>query len=333
VKRGRELFDTFERICKYAKDTSADAVIIAGDLFDTGKATAREISNILSEIEECRHIRFLYVCGNHEGDIILKSTQELPSNLTVFGNTWEYVNIGDVTFAGKSRVGDGLFSDLTLDVSRKNIVILHGDARPGKNADSIINLTDAAEKGIDYLALGHYHTYRVIPIDRRGIAVYCGTPEGRGFDEIGEMGFVEIDTDKDINHKFIPFSKRTVRNIEADLTGVNTELQVREAINRALDSARAEDMVRITLVGERQLELRYDKDRICKAKRDDYFHLEIKDESRLYINPEDYKFDKTLKGEFIRLCLSEEDLDNEERELMIRSGLSALAGEAFDGIE
>ena len=39
-------------------------------------------------------------------------------------------------------------------------------------------------------------------------------------------------------------------------------------------------------------------------------------------------YDKSLKGEFIRLVLSKEDMSKEEKDKVIRTGLAALMGEA-----
>ena len=44
---------------------------------------------------------------------------------------------------------------------------------------------------------------------------------------------------------------------------------------------------------------------------------------------QDYKNDKSLKGEFIRLVLSKEDLTQKQKEAIIECGLRALAGETI----
>ena len=40
-----------------------------------------------------------------------------------------------------------------------------------------------------------------------------------------------------------------------------------------------------------------------------------------------YKYDRTLKGEFIRLVTSKTDITDEEKDKIIRTGLAALMGE------
>lgn len=57
-----------------------------------------------------------------------------------------------------------------------------------------LNLNRLRGKGIDYLALGHIHQHREEKLDDRGIYVYSGCLDGRGFDECGEKGFVLVET-------------------------------------------------------------------------------------------------------------------------------------------
>ena len=52
----------------------------------------------------------------------------------------------------------------------------------------------------------------------------------------------------------------------------------------------------------------------------------MKDETRLAIDPERYRNDVSLKGEFIRQVLASE-LSEHEKAAVIRAGVLALAGE------
>ena len=45
------------------------------------------------------------------------------------------------------------------------------------------------------------------------------------------------------------------------------------------------------------------------------------------INPEDYKHDMSLKGEFIRTVSADESLDQATKEKIIACGINALMGE------
>ena len=57
----------------------------------------------------------------------------------------------------------------------------------------------------------------------------------------------------------------------------------------------------------------------------------FKDSTRIAINPEDYKLDKSLKGEFIRTVSADPALTDEEKGKIIACGINALVGvDLFD---
>ena len=49
------------------------------------------------------------------------------------------------------------------------------------------------------------------------------------------------------------------------------------------------------------------------------------------IDPEDYRYDKSLKGEFIRTVLSSPETDGITKEKIISCGINALMGEELFG--
>ena len=105
---------------------------------------------------------------------------------------------------------------------------------------------------------------------------------------------------------------------------------VETRIKDALIGENPENLVRINFIGDRELELRCDRDFLTQRFSETFYYFEIKDSSKLLTRTEDYRYDKSLKGEFIRLCLADETLSDEEKEKIIHCGLSALMGEAFD---
>ncbi|MBQ3017056.1 MAG: DNA repair exonuclease [Clostridia bacterium] len=331
ASRRRELTQSFLRMCSEGMNMGASAMIIAGDLFDTEKITRRELDSLLAIIERAEAMTFFYLPGNHERDALAASGEQLPKNLIFFGKDWTYYKLGDTTLVGRSETAADMFDTLRLSPYDKNIVVLHGELRDRSAAGGVIGLTDAADKNIDYMALGHYHTYGKTPIDRRGVAVYSGTPEGRGFDEVGEMGFSLISCDEGgVRHRFVPFAKRKLYITDVDITGALRTTDVERRIAEATADIGSEHLIRVNFIGERELELRCDKAFLTDRFSEKFYYFEIKDSSKLLTRAEDYRFDKSLKGEFIRLCLADETLTDEEKEKIIHCGLSALAGEAFD---
>lgn len=119
-----------------------------------------------------------------------------------------------------------------------------------KDTPNTINLKKLQNKNIDYLALGDYHTYQFDKLDMRGNYCYSGCPEGRGFDETGEKGFVLLNCERgNVQHQFIPFCKRTVHEINADIGAAASCADIESLVYGATKDVKADDLVRVNLTG------------------------------------------------------------------------------------
>lgn len=327
-ERRRELLSGFGRLVEEARALSVEAIIIAGDLFDSERVSRRALDTALSIIEEAKGITFFYLQGNHEGDALITSARAMPENLKIFGKDWTYFNMGNLTIAGRSEISENMFDTLSLSADRKNIVVLHGELRDRSSTPDSIGIKEAAGKNIDYLALGHYHSYSAEAIDDKGAAVYCGTLEGRGFDEVGDKGYTLLSTDSDrIIHSFRPFAKRRLHIIPLELDGAVRTAEIGERAARVLRGIPSSDIVRLELCGRYFPNLWKDTDGLLREWEHRFYYFEIKDSSKIAINPDDYRHDKSLKGEFIRTVSRDPSLDEETKEKIIACGINALMGE------
>ncbi|MBQ8528703.1 MAG: metallophosphoesterase [Clostridia bacterium] len=328
-ERSRELTDTFRKIVNFATREGASAIIIAGDLFDCERVSAKIYDEVTGIIEGSK-INFFYLPGNHEGDSFVGSGRTLPKNLYTFGEEWTYFELEDTVIGGRSLCSPDLFSTYRAHPEKKNIAVLHGELRDRSASPATVGLKDARGVGLDYLALGHYHGYRCERIDERGVAVYCGAPECRGFDECGEHGYVVIDTEGDgVTHRFVPSAVRELHIVELDVTGALSQREIEDGAEGQLSGISAKDMVRLRLSGKRKIDLNCDTDSLYRRFCHNFYYFEVKDSTGLEIRAEDYAHDKSLKGEFLRCVLSDESLTKEERDRIITCGLYALAGEAL----
>ena len=55
--------------------------------------------------------------------------------------------------------------------------------------------------------------------------------------------------------------------------------------------------------------------------------MEIKEECRLVLRQEEYREEKSLKGEFLRRVMGSENLTEEEKEKIVLLGIGLLQGE------
>lgn len=325
--RRKELLTTLEIIIERARKVSAEAIIIAGDLFDSERATKSAKSRTYSAIERASDISFIYTAGNHEGDTL--SYDELPKNLIVLsGDGWSYHSLGDVCFAAKRALGAGMFDDYEPR-GKINIAVLHGELR--SYTDGAISPKEAAGRSLDYIALGHYHTYSATKIDDRCTAVYSGAPHGRGFDELGELGYVVIDTDTvPVSHSFAPLGMRRILVREVDVTGLARNLDIESRIQESCADVREIDLLKVVLIGERTLDFSPDTDAIYDRFANNYFHFEVVNETKVKIDIESIRYDKTLKGEFIRLVMADPTLTENDKTKIIDFGIRALMRETPD---
>ena len=331
LTRRREINDSLRLVIAKAKEVSAEALIIAGDLFDSERVSLRELERIVSEIRSA-DISIYYLPGNHEKSVLLSAPLELPKNLFIFGNEWTYFDTGAAVIAGRASTEENMFDTLTLSQKRKNIVVLHGEARSASAEGGVIGIKEAVEKGISYLALGHYHKYSQIPIDALGVAVYSGTPEGRGFDECGECGAVLIDTDSPYPyHRFVKTARRTLHSLNISVIGSRSSADVEAAVLSATEKIPSSDLVCAHLVGKIEHGVWVDTEGLLKSAMSRFFHSELYDDTGIHISLDDYLYDTSLRGELVRSVMGEESLSETEREKIIACALSALEGEAYFG--
>ena len=183
-KRRNELLFTFEKLAFEAESKGIKVIIIAGDMFDTKSLTKKSKEYILNIFKNHQDIDFIYTSGNHDENNFFFDLEELPENFKTFNDEWKTYSYEDVEITGinyNEKTDMIMYDTLNLDKSKKNIVVLHGQVSTYKQT-GCININQLMDKGIDYLALGHIHSYKKDRIDERGIWAYSGCLEARGFD-------------------------------------------------------------------------------------------------------------------------------------------------------
>ncbi len=327
-KKREAVRDTFRRMVEYAKNEGIGVIVLSGDVFDSDKPFKKDKEFFFSVVENNPDIDFLYLRGNHDG---VGEQRALP-NLKTFGEEWCTYDYGDAVISGIEIVAGNatsLYSSLSLDRERQNVVMLHGQIGDAAGVDKIA-LPKLRDKSIDYLALGHVHGYATGRIDERGTYVYSGCPEGRGFDETGDKGFVLVEvTNKGVTHEFVPFCALPIRLIELDITDLSDSYAVYlRAVDRIEDTG---GIYRFELVGEVEAET-------ADLAQDVKGHLstrclfaDVKDRTRRKIDMAAYEQDLSLAGEFVRSVWASDAYTEEEKLEIVGFGLRALKGMEVEG--
>lgn len=327
--RKNELLKTFNRLIDYAKDNDIKIIILSGDVFDSDRPAKKDKTFFYNVIKANPNITFLYLRGNHD---IEESLEDHFDNLLLFNDTWSSYEIDGITFSGielSANNKTSLYSSLSLDKDNLNIVLMHGDiSTKGKD---YIDIKKLANKNIDYLALGHIHMYGEYKIDSRGIAIYPGCLDGRGFDELNEKGFVVLDIiDKKINHIFVPFSSRVILEKEIDISSTSNLYEAKNLVESNLKGVDQKVLLKVILTGKVTFDISYIENDILTFLGDKFFYLKVENQVKPIVKVEDYKNDLSLKGEFVRTITSNKEYSEEEKEEILSLGIKLLNGEDID---
>ena len=341
-ERREELLQTFERMVEAAEAGRVRAILIAGDLFDKPHNRKAARRRVLDQITSHPDIDFLYLKGNHDDTDFLVDVrpEDIPSNLKSFRQdqwTTYFYEEDDITITVTGREitaenSRNMATGLVLDQANVNIVMLHGQESlyDGNDKAEVINRTEYRGKNIDYLALGHIHSFRKDRLDDRGSYCYAGCLEGRGFDECGPKGYVLLDIeDRQVKANFVPFAYRTLHEVEVELDEDMDMPAVLKMVEDAVLGIPSQDLVKITLSGRTDMNLDLDLRRIERIFGERFYFVKAVDQTSVKIDYESFRNDHSLKGEFVRL-LEGEDRDEKMRASIIETGMRAILGEDID---
>lgn len=312
-ENGQRLKNAFD----YANKVNAQAILISGDLFHS-KNPPSSLVKFFLDIVENQSIPVFYVKGNHDEEFLFKS-ENLPQNLHIFSH-FSTFDIENVTISGCASDDECKI----LDKNKFNILLMHGDIF--SKGQDYIDITKLKNKNIDYLALGHLHTFSQNKLDGRGIAVYSGCLTGNGFDECGEKGFVELDTSGEV--KFIPLDGAKFVCQEVDITGFSSFDDLCKKIENSLKNIDKEDYVRVVLTGFYQESQDKFLSILCGKYQKIYSYFELVDKSKMQIDLEKLAQETlSFKAEFLKLAQLENTLTDEEKTAICEIGINALRGD------
>lgn len=328
-ERKAELCSQFRKMVEFAVSSEIGVILLSGDVFDSDRPSKHDKEFFYSVIKANPSIDFLYLRGNH--DRKESYTEYGLDNLKTFSDSWSVYTYGDTDIYGIEMTeanADTMYEQLIPGRDRKNIVMLHGMLSDRPGIDSIC-LDRLRSRNIDYLALGHIHSFSSDHFDERGKYAYPGCLEGRGFDETGEKGFIILDTDRDMDITFVPFSLRRVEDVTVDITGCDDTYSALVKVKASINCS-PEDMVRVTLAGQTE----YGGSMLCNDitswLRGDCYYICVRDKTSRIVNYAQYADEVSLRGEFIRTVLKSREYTDSEKDQIIYAGLAALEGREPD---
>ncbi len=324
------------------KAKQLDILLIAGDLFDGACVSGDTIAFLKRKFAEIKNTKVFVVAGNHDpytNDSVY-AREDFGENVHVFGTEFECVELPDI----KTRVfgisfADAYCSDVMpiLPIEKQegftDIMLLHGDVVyfGGDSQYNPIDKSFIKNCGADYLALGHIHKRTEAERVGNTVFAYSGPPEGRGFDECGDMGCYIGKIDGGVvDIKFEKTSKRRMFDVKVDLSNARDMLDVSETIKQKIrDTGTKDDFYKITLVGRVEVSC-INTDVIYEELANEVHYIELYDETAPVYDLEELASQNTLCGEFVRIMQTKiKDCDEDKKgiieEAMI-TGIEVLLG-------
>ena len=329
-----------QSLVTYAGSSGADAVLIAGDLFDTPTVRPQISSAVFAILSKCTCPIFLSP-GNHDyyhaGSPY--ATQPLPQNLHVFtGRTLEPVELAD----GKTVIWGAAFQDnkavislaAALNPDKVNICLMHGELG-GSGGYNSISESAVISSHFDYIALGHNH--RFSGVFRIGeTALSCpGCFSATASNETGTKGYLTGKVRKnDVTLTLHPSEALEFCTITQPMTGLQNDTMLAQALMEQFPKHPAQISCTVYLTGTCMYNPNVTA--LTASLRSTFFHAQVVNESAAMQDLFRYEKDDGLRGMVTRDFMARLDQCNDDEQacakltLALEYALAALDGRELD---
>ena len=320
-KRRLEQREVFRKIINYIKENSIEYLFIAGDLYEheyIRKTTAEYINNLFKEIPNTK----IYISpGNHDPYInnSIYKNFNWNDNVHIFRGKLEVVKENNCNIYGFGfndfYCKNSIVDEIKIENKEQiNILVAHGSLNGGilENMEyNPMNRNKLKELGFDYVALGHIHKLDYNTEEEQRI-VYPGSTISLGFDELGKHGMIVGELNKEnIMLEFIPMDNKEFKEMELDISDINSEEELIEKINNLI--LEENTYYKIILNGDKNFEINiYNLFKFILNEN----IIKIKNKTKLKIDLEKISKNNNLKGLFVKEILDELNKENSNKELL-----------------
>lgn len=345
-KRQTAIEEAFKKALQEASGRRADVLLIAGDLYEQKNFTANTADFLREQLGQFERPVFI-APGNHDHftSRSLYATVGWSSNVHIFREEKLVgVELEDgLRIWGAAHTVPATTTDFLdgfkVDRSGVNLAVFHGaeqselafvqqlhgdDER--KEPYGPFRAQQISDTGLDHVFVGHIHTPRDAELH-----TYPGNPEPLTFGEIDspKRGLVIAaidDSGRVAGRERINVAQSAVSDLEISLAGCGNNSAIRDKVSS--DLANANGFVRVTLTGEIGEAAEID---INELRRLAPHNLDgvVFQTRELHVA---YPIDKiametgTVRGRFVDEVLASSELDEEEKQRVIVTGLRALHG-------
>jgi DNA repair protein SbcD/Mre11 len=319
-------FAAFRRAVDLALSEKVDAVLICGDLFDSNGQPRRSVERAAAELHRLsdEQIATVIIPGTHDvyDSSSIYRAFDLPAMAAAGGAedsivvltdarpvvTYPALNLAVHGFVARTkRVEGSPLAGFTTEAGATmawQVGMIHGALfMPGKveRDDVLFSAEDIAASGLDYLALGHWHSFLQGRAGRT-VWAYAGAPEPVALDQDGAGQVVLVTLSEEGGERQVHVEPRTVgqtriERIEIDMAHVPSQPELVGRLARVADANLVAD---VRLVGLRPTELDLDCDEVEQQLRGSFLRLRLRDESHPRLPDGPPPPPDTIEGAFVR---------------------------------
>ena len=318
-------FDAFRATVDLVLAEKVDALLIAGDLFDSNTQPRRSVERVAAELKRLvdARIRTFIVPGTHDvydrasiyraydlpamagavgTDLVTVLTPERADipvkalDAVIYGRVFETKRAPTSPLAGFAAAGDKR--------GTWKIGLVHGALSiPDKtDADDVVFTKDEiGASGLDYLALGHWHSSQQGKAGGTTYA-YAGAPEPVAVDQDRAGSVLLVSLDQRDGVKTVTVEARKVgrtrfEHVDVDAARTATQPALLELLKKRADKDLVLD---VQLIGVRPDSLDLDVDEVVASLASRFLKLRLRDQSAPPLTEGPIPSAETILGSFIR---------------------------------
>ena len=320
-------FAAFKAAVDLAIDEKVDLFLVAGDLFDSNVQPKRSVERVAAELARLAQarIRSVLVPGTHDvydrssvyrayDMAALAGTRPAEEMVTVLTPDHPWIHLGavDAVIHGPcfptKRAPMSPLRDLAAvetPAATWRIGLLHASvAIPGKtdNDEVVVTVEEIAASGLDYLALGHWHSAQVAKT--KGVTyAYAGAPEPVAVDQdkAGKVLLVTLDVDQGGQHT-VEVDQRVVGRTTFERREIDAAtIESQPALISGLTQGANRDLVLdVRVMGVRPDGLDLEPGEVEQALRASFLRVRVRDVSHPALTEGLLPPAETIAGAFIR---------------------------------
>lgn len=319
-------FAAFRRSVDLAIAERVDLVLIAGDLFDSNTQPRRSVERVAAELRRLAQaaIRTVIIPGTHDcydrssiyrahdlpalagvpavGDMLVVLTPDRPEvvlptlDAVIYGRVFDTKRAPESPLHGFDASGDGR--------ATWRIGMIHGalSIRGRTDADEVvIDAEEIATSGLDYLALGHWHSELTARAGQVQYA-YSGAPEPVAVDQDRAGNVLLVTLDLVDGARRVTVEERQVGRTKFERIDVDAgELASQAAFVEWLVARSDPDLILdVRLTGVKPDELDLDVDEVEAAVGGSFHKVRIRDAAVPALSQGAIPGEDTIAGAFIR---------------------------------